>query len=102
MALSVFGIAIIALNWRWGVGHLYTLPPHAIAAFTSMTNNESYVIGAIVVFMVTGKLVYDWKNKTEAVTTVVSKVSEQVAHIIEEGQPGAPIVRPWSQDATEE
>lgn len=66
MALSLIGVAIIAAMWRWATFHLYVLPEHSITAFTSITNNASYVIGAIVVFMVTGRLIYDWKNSTTA------------------------------------
>ena len=68
--LSVFGIFIIQLTWRWAVGHLYTLPSTSITAFTSITNNSMYTVSAIVIFMVTGKLIYDWKNQT------VSEVKE--------------------------
>lgn len=64
LTLSVLGIAIVAANWRWAVAHLYTLPEHSIAVFASITNNAAYVIGAIVIFMVTGTLVYDWRNRT--------------------------------------
>lgn len=102
MVLSVFGVLIIQFTWRWAVAHLYTLPPHTIAAFVTLTTNTMYTISAIVVFMVTGKLVYDWRNTTEAVANVASTVTEQISHVIEEGQPGAPAVRPFSQHATEE
>lgn len=71
--LSITGVGMIAGMWRWATFHLYTLPPAALAAFTSFTNNAMYVIAAIVIFMVTGKLVYDWKNTT-------------ATEVIEEGQ----------------
>lgn len=71
LALSLFGIVIVAANWRWAVNHLYTLPEHSIAAFTSITNNAAYVIGAIVVFMITGRLITDWK--TSAFTNLFSR-----------------------------
>lgn len=102
MTLSLLGVVIIAVNWRWAVTHLYSLPEHSIAGFTSITNNAAYVIGAIVVFMVTGKIIYDWKNKTEAVVNVTSEVRDEVSHIIEEGAPGSPTTRPWTPHATEE
>lgn len=64
ITLSVTGILIIVGMWRWAVFHLYVLPDHSIVAFTSLTNNSMYVIAALVIFFVTGKLVYDWKNTT--------------------------------------
>src|SRR5437016_190082 len=64
MALSLLGIVIVAIMWRWATLHLYALPQAALAAFTSITNNSFYVIGAIVIFMVTGKLIYDWKSRS--------------------------------------
>lgn len=64
MALSLIGILIIAGMWKWSVNHLYSLDPAAFSAFVSLTTNASYVIGAIVIFMVTGRLVYEWKNQT--------------------------------------
>lgn len=77
MTLSCIGLLIIVGIWQWATWHLYSLPEHAITAFNSITNNSFYVIGAIVVFMVTGKLVYDWKNQT------VSEVIEHAEHITE-------------------
>ena len=71
LTLSLFGIVIVAAMWRWATFHLYALPQYSIAAFTSITNNASYVIGAIVIFMVTGRLVYDWKNQT--ISQVIEK-----------------------------
>lgn len=62
LALSVFGVIIIAGQWRWAVKHLYSLPEHSLPGFVAITNNESYTIAAIVIFMITGKLIYDWKN----------------------------------------
>jgi len=75
MTLSLLGIIIIVLCWRWATAHLYTLPEVALAPFQSITNNAFYVVGAIVIFMVTGRLVYDWSNKTQAVSEVLSKVA---------------------------
>lgn len=74
LALSLIGIIVIVLCWRWAVCHLYTLPEQALAPFTSITTNSFYVIAAIVVFMVTGRLVYDWANRTQAVTSVLSEI----------------------------
>lgn len=77
LALSVFGILIVVLKWRWAVFHLYALPKDSYAAFSSLNTNSDYVIGAIVIFMISGKLVYDWKNQT------ASTVIEQAEQIFE-------------------
>lgn len=66
LVLSLAGVSIIAAMWRWAVFHLYALPPEAMSAFLSITTNAFYVIGAIVIFMVTGRLIYEWKNSTAA------------------------------------
>lgn len=82
--LSIAGVAIVAGMWRWAIFHLYTLPEHSLPAFTSLTTNCFYVIGAIVIFMVTGKLVYDWKNETtSAVTqTLAQSVEEHIERTV--------------------
>ncbi len=111
MVLSLIGIAIIVGMWRWNTYHLYSLPEHSITAFTSISNNASYVIAAIVIFMVTGRLVYEWKNSTATAIveethhlfekrneTINQKVEERV---INEGEPGAPAVRPFTQTGEE-
>ena len=107
IALSLIGIVIILAQWRWATYHLYALPEHSITAFTSISNNAAYVIGALVVFFVTGRLVYEWKNQT--VSDVVEHTehvfekrdeknqSEHTEHIIDEGAPGSPSRRPWKQ-----
>lgn len=78
MALSLLGIAIIFFLWRWSTNHLYTLPEHSIAAFSGITTNALYTIAAIVIFMVTGKLIYDWKNASTVVTEVKQVVQRRV------------------------
>lgn len=82
MALSSFGIGIVAAMWRWGVYHLYSLPEHSIAAYASMTNNAAYVIGAIVIFMVTGRLIYEWKNDTAAAVNLAQGIMSQRAESV--------------------
>lgn len=77
LTLSLLGIAFVFLMWRWATLHLYVLPPHAIVAFNSITNNAFYVLGALVIFFVTGRLVYEWKNQT------VSTVIDQAENIFE-------------------
>jgi hypothetical protein len=74
--ISLIGIILIQISWRWAVAHLYTLPPEALAGFVSITTNTLYITGAIVIFMVTGRLVYDWKMGTSQIQEVVSRVEE--------------------------
>lgn len=64
LTLSLVGISILVMLWHWATNHLYSLPVTAISAFTTITINTLYVVGALVIFFVTGKLVYDWKNQT--------------------------------------
>ena len=79
----MFGVLIVEASWRWAVGHLYTLPTPALAGFVSLTTNAFYVIGAIVIFMVTGRLVYEWKMGTEQVQQVASQAINEVQDIKE-------------------
>jgi hypothetical protein len=87
LIVSLVGIALIQASWRWAVCHLYTLPDPALAGFVTITTNAMYVTGAIVVFMVTGRMVYDWKMGTTQIQEVVSSVtrikqdiSEKITH----------------------
>jgi len=84
LTLSLVGLAIIVLTWMQAVAHLYTLPPSALASFTSITINAQYVIGAIVIFLVTGRLVYEWKNST------ASQVIEHGEQLLREDRSPAP------------
>jgi len=72
LVLSIIGVLVIEGSWRWAVCHLYTLPTAALAGFVSITTNAFYVIGAIIIFMVTGKLVYEWKMGTSQIQSVQS------------------------------
>ena len=74
--ISLIGIILIQISWRWSVEHLYSLPPEALAGFVSITTNTLYITGAIVIFMVTGRLVYDWKVGTSQIQEVASRVEE--------------------------
>ena len=81
--ISLIGIILVQISWRWSVAHLYTLPPDALVGFVSITTNTLYITGAIVIFMVTGKLVYDWKlgtNQIQEVTSRVEKITESLTH----------------------
>lgn len=71
--ISLIGIILVQISWRWAVAHLYSLPPEALAGFVSITTNTLYITGAIVIFMVTGRLVYDWKMGTSQIQEVVSR-----------------------------
>lgn len=79
VTLSLVGIVIIASMWRWSVDHLYSLPPETFSAFTSLTTHSQYVIGAIVIFMVTGRLIYEWKlgSTTEAISEAVTQTIKE-------------------------
>lgn len=74
MTLSLLGVLILLMVWRWAVCHLYTLPEAALAPFVSITTNIIYGITAIIVFMVTGRLVYEWSNRTEQLTNAASDI----------------------------
>lgn len=84
LTLSLFGICIIEVSWRWAVGHLYSLPTPALAGFVSLTTNSMYVIGSIVVFMITGRMVYEWHLGTQQVQEVTSETENEVQNIKEE------------------
>jgi len=79
LVLSIIGVLVIEGSWRWAVCHLYTLPTPALAGFVSITTNAFYVIGAIIIFMVTGKLVYEWKMGTSQIQSVQS-LAENIMH----------------------
>jgi len=76
LIVSIIGIILIQISWRWAVAHLYSLPHEALAGFVSITTNTLYITGAIVIFMVTGKLVYDWKVGTSQIQDVASRVEK--------------------------
>ena len=74
--ISLIGIILIQISWRWSIAHFYSLPPEAYAGFVSITTNTLYITGAIVIFMVTGRLVYDWKMNTSQIQDVASRVDK--------------------------
>lgn len=76
LIVSLLGIALIQASWRWAVAHLYTMPEVALAGFVTITTNTLYVTGAIVIFLVTGRMVYDWKVGTSQVQEVVSTITK--------------------------
>ena len=83
LLLSLSGIILIEASWRWAIAHLYTLPIPALAGFVSLTTNAFYVIGAIVIFMVTGRLVYEWRMGTQQAQNVESVAENIREEIIE-------------------
>jgi hypothetical protein len=83
LIVSLVGIGLIQASWRWAIAHLYTLPDVALAGFVTITTNAMYVTGAIVVFMVTGRMVYDWKMGTSQVQEVVSSVARVKEEVVE-------------------
>lgn len=83
LVVSLVGIAVIQASWKWATEHFYSLPPEAFAGFVTITTNAMYVTGAIVVFMVTGRMVYDWKVGTNQVQEVVSSVAKVKEEIVE-------------------
>jgi len=78
LVLSVLGVITIEGSWRWAVAHLYTLPPQSLAGFVTITTNSFYVIGAIVIFMVTGRLIYEWKLGSRQIQSVASEAEEVI------------------------
>jgi hypothetical protein len=87
LVVSLVGIAVIQASWKWATEHFYSLPPESFAGFVTITTNAMYVTGAIVVFMVTGRMVYDWRvgtNQVQEVVSTITKVkqdiSEKVTH----------------------
>jgi hypothetical protein len=93
--ISLIGIILVQISWRWAVAHLYSLPPEALAGFVSITTNTLYITGAIVIFMVTGRLVYDWKVGTSQVQEVVSRANTIKEEITER------IIKPKHFDSDE-
>jgi hypothetical protein len=83
LALSLFGISIIVGMWAWAVFHIYGLPPDKLASFTSITTNAFYAISVIIIFMITGRLVWEWSNASSSVTTVASEAKKLVEEKIE-------------------
>jgi len=83
LIVSLVGIGLIQASWRWAIAHLYTLPDTAMAGFVTITTNSMYVTGAIVVFMVTGRMVYDWKVGTTQVQEVVSSVAKVKEEVVQ-------------------
>lgn len=78
LALSLFGIICNTAVWAWAVSFIYHLPAEKLGSFTSLTTNVLYTNAVIIVFMITGRLVWEWSNSTSAVTTVATEVKHEV------------------------
>ncbi len=94
LALSLFGISIIVGMWVWAVSYIFHLPPEKLASFTSLTTNAFYTIAVIIVFMITGRLVWEWSNSTTSAATVASAVTTVCERRVDPKDiPGADSVR---------
>jgi hypothetical protein len=85
LTLSLIGIVVLAVFGVFDTWHLYSLPDYTMPAYQSITNNRNYVMGAIVIFMVTGRLIYEWKNSTtsaanSALEIIREKREERIDH----------------------
>lgn len=78
LTLSLIGLIIVTTKWWAAIRILPTMDKDHVSAFVTLTNNSDYVTAAIVIFMVTGKLVYDWKMETtnQVVTRGEAIISE--------------------------
>ncbi len=79
LIVCAIAVAMVELQWRWAVYHLYSLPKEAYGPFQAITVNAMYVVGAIAIFLISGKLIYDWKNSTasEVITEAKTAFSRQ-------------------------
>lgn len=82
VSLSLFGLVLIAIQWRWAVNHLYSLSglhtDAAIVAFTSITQSAFYVDGAIVIFLVTGLTFFSWTQSSSIATNLAQQITQAV------------------------
>jgi len=86
LALSLFGMLVLTLTWHFTIGYLYTLPVASIAGFVSITTNYFYTVSAIVIFMISGRMLYEWKLDTSQVQNVES----QATNLVEEFKGNTP------------
>lgn len=74
VSISVLGLIILVIDWRWAVAHLYTLPEHSIAAFASLTQALFYTVSVITVFLVTGLTFFSWTASSSIATTIAQQL----------------------------
>lgn len=76
--LSIIGIIIIAIHWRWAVNHVYALAmmhyDAALTAFVSITTAAFYGITIIVVFLVTGLTFFSWAQSSNIVSNLAAQI----------------------------
>jgi len=80
--LSLIGIFFIFLMWRWSTNHLYSLPEYALPTFSSITTNSMYALSALVIWFVTGQLIYNWQNSTSTVIQEAHNIATTVSRTV--------------------
>ncbi len=80
--VSVLGIILLLVSWRWAVNHLYTLPEHSISSFTSITTSLFYTISVVVVFLVTGLTFFSWTQSSSVVANIAEQINKTVSETI--------------------
>ena len=76
--IALVGIAMVLFVWRWGVNHLYTLPPAALPIYGTMTVATQYSITFIVAFFIFGQAYFtNWSNiSTSTITAAIQQIIE--------------------------
>ena len=98
-------ILCLMLVWLTSVIVVYAKPEVANSV-VSLAGSIVPILGTVAVTLVGGQAYYEGKAMTTITqttqTTIEDKheVKEEIVHIIHEGEPGAPITRPFSQNAT--
>ena len=80
--ISIFGVIILLISWRWAVNHLYTLPEHSISSFTSITTSLFYTISVVVVFLVTGLTFFSWTQSSSVAANIAEQINKTVSETI--------------------
>lgn len=81
LSLSLLGIGIITWLWHHAVLHLYTLPGSSVAGFTTITTHAFYAVAVIIVFMITGRLVWEWAASSSSIVNVASQAAASATKI---------------------
>ena len=99
---SVFCLMLV---WAVSVSVTY-LKPEIATSVVSLAGSVLPILGTIAVTLIGGQAYYEGKAMTtitEATQTTNENkrvVLEETVHIIQQGDPDAPLVRPFSQNAT--
>lgn len=108
--MTSFGLGMLYFAYWREVNYLYSFQtPEHITAFTSITRDFMFAFTTAVLAYLGVSGVTEWKHGTTSVINqAASFVKEQkdqkienIQHIIEEGKPGAPAVKPFSGNAVE-